>query len=222
MEQAEKKASKRLFVGIPIEPSESLEAAVKRTRISADRKGMEFYWSPPSNYHVTLFFLGATETERIPELEGLLAKIAAGSAPVKTSLKGMGGFPDLHHLRVLYVGIRKSRTMAVLQEKLAAELLAHGFGKEDERDFRPHLTIGRLRKNRSALDLVSPHVRTSFGDSVAYEFTLFESVVHGGHPVYLPLSQHALTGAIEQDADEMIPTPNDRSDEPAAPPTPRR
>jgi 2'-5' RNA ligase len=186
--------SKRLFVGIPIVPTESLLAAIKRTKISADKKGMEFYWSPAGNFHLTLFFLGNTETGRLAELERLLAEIASVSAPIKTSLKGMGGFPDLHHLRVLYIGVRKSRSLAETQARVTEMLLAHEFGQPEDREYVPHLTIGRLRKSRSSVDLISPHIRTSFGDVEAGELVLFESVKHGAQPVYIPLGRYPLTG----------------------------
>ncbi|MES2855386.1 MAG: RNA 2',3'-cyclic phosphodiesterase, partial [Bdellovibrionota bacterium] len=56
----------------------------------------------------------------------------------------------------------------------------------------PHLTVGRLRKSRSGKDLLSPYVRTQFGDLAITEFTLFESRIQASRPHYESLSRYLL------------------------------
>lgn len=191
--------NKRLFIGFPVEISSSLEAALKRVRMNAQQKHMEFNWVPEANFHVTLNFLGNTPTSRLDELEELMKNVAASSPPIKSSLRGMGGFPDERHMRVLWVGVRKSRALGALQERLREALLEKDFPQED-REYIPHLTVGRTRKVRSGTDLLSPYVRTAFGDFDIRSFTLFESLLCGGHPVYKPLANFELTGASEEEA----------------------
>ena len=192
--------NKRLFIAFPVAIDSSLSAALKRTRISAQKKEMEFNWTPEANFHVTLSFLGNTPESRLPELESLIREVAVETPPLATSLRGMGAFPDERHMRVLWVGVRKSRALSELQSRLEEKLTAAGFVNED-RDYSPHLTIGRLRKSRAGGDLLSPYVRTSFGDVAVSAITLYESLLHGGHPVYNPLLSAALTG---QPAEEEV------------------
>lgn len=183
--------SKRLFVGFPVTPPDSLVEAVRRLRIGADKREMEFDWSPAANYHVTLNFLG--QTEKLSEIAHTVSKIALGAAPFETSLKGFGGFPDEHHMRVLWCGVRLSRELAQLQSDLTEALSSLGFAPE-ERDYVPHLTIARTRKNRSGKDLISPFVRHSFGDLVVPSIALYESVMHGARPHYEMIESFALDG----------------------------
>jgi RNA 2',3'-cyclic 3'-phosphodiesterase len=185
--------NKRIFVGFPLEISSSLTAALKRLRIGAQKKGMEFNWTPEANFHVTLNFIGNIPAQRLSELEEIIAAVAAETPPLQTSLRGVGAFPDERHMRVLYVGVRKSRAMSELQARLKTVLLAAGFHQE-ERDFSPHLTVGRLRKSRSGTDLISPYVRTSFCDAEVASIVLYESVIAGSHPIYQVLRKFELVG----------------------------
>ena len=155
---------------------------------------MEFNWAPEANLHVTLNFLGETDVARLAELCGVIQDVASSAAPFETSLKGFGGFPDERHMRVLWVGVRLSRALAELQSRMREELLGRDFPQED-RDYVPHLTIGRTRKARAGTDLISPYVRTSFGDIDVGDITLYESLMQGSHPVYKPVEKFVLTGA---------------------------
>jgi 2'-5' RNA ligase len=137
----------------------------------------------------------------LPELEEMLRETAASHSPFHTKLRGMGGFPNERHVRALFVGVRKSRSLATLQATLSEALSARGFPIED-RDYHPHLTVGRLRKARNVVDLISPYVRTAFSNRDVSEIVLFESVMHGGHPMYVPLSRYALTGAPHEFEEE--------------------
>lgn len=184
-------STKRLFVGFPIATTESLSAALKKLRIGADKREMEFDWAPAENFHVTLNFLGATASERVSDVAHLLSSVARGHTPFETSLRGLGGFPDEHHMRVLWVGVRKSRALADLQSDLAESLRSLDFELED-REYIPHLTVARTRKARSGKDLISPWVRTDFGDLTVGSIVLYESVMHGARPHYEVLETFSL------------------------------
>ncbi len=193
------KTTKRLFIGFPIVIESSLHAAIKRTKINAQQKGMEINWVPEANFHVTLNFLGDTEPNRLDDLRHVIESVSAQTPPLKTSLRGLGAFPDERHMRVLWVGVRKSRALAELQWNLDDALKAKAFPSE-ERDYVPHLTIARLRKARSGTDLLSPYVRSAFGDVAINTLHLYESVHHGAHPVYEIMNKFKLSGTAVEDA----------------------
>lgn len=190
---SEASTTKRLFTAIPISISSSLESALKRVRIGAQKREMEVNWVPPANFHVTLNFLGATDVALLEKLSDAVASVASRTAALETSLRGMGGFPDERHARVLWVGVRKSRRLGEVQESLRESMLAAGFPLED-REYVPHLTIGRMRKSRAIADLISPYVRTSFDEVAIDRIILYESVIHGSSPVYKPIKEFQLSG----------------------------
>ena len=67
-----------------------------------------------------------------------------------------------------------------------------GFAKED-RGFRPHLTIARLRRPEDARQLAEAHIQTKF-DSIEVpvnEFVLFRSDLSPKGSIYTVISKHA-------------------------------
>jgi 2'-5' RNA ligase len=190
----------RLFTGFPIEVTESLAHAIKRSRINADQKDMELNWIPEANYHVTLNFIGATENSKINEIIQAIQAVTTNVAPLTTSLRGMGGFPDERHTRTLWIGVRKSRALRHLQDQLRESLSNAKFPQED-REYTPHLTVAKTRKSRSITDLISPHVRTQFGEVEVKSVLLYQSLFHGAQPVYKILNTFPLTGLTLNDGD---------------------
>jgi len=195
--------TRRLFIGFALEIGSGLEAAIKRTRIGAQQRRMEVYWVPKENFHVTLNFIGATPSEKIPELEKLIETVGQTHGAFSTSIRGMGAFPDSRHARVLWIGVRNSRGLSELQSALRDALIEAGFPQED-RDYVPHLTIGRLRKARAVEDLLSPYVRTSFDDIRVESISLFESLQHGPQPVYKVLKTFPLCAPRDSSPDDQM------------------
>lgn len=190
----------RLFFGLPIEVRESLASAIKKTRIGADKREMEINWVPAANFHITLNFLGSIAVAQLPLINELAREITARHAPFTTQLRGMGGFPDEYHMRTLWVGVRHTRALGELQNELREKLVASGFHQE-ERAYSPHLTIGKTRKARNATDLISPFVRTKFGEVAVDGLLLYESQQHGPHTTYHVLERFPLTGTAREESD---------------------
>ncbi len=194
--------SKRLFIGFPVKIGSSLESAVKRTKIGADKREIDLEWVPSKNYHVTLNFLGNVSSEKIPQIIEAIERVASVLPPFETSIRGLGAFPDEHHMRVLWAGVRKSRALSFVQSELAEALAQIGFEPEG-RDYIPHLTLARTRKSRSGKDLVSPYVRTSFEDVTVSRIALYESVLHGPRPVYEIVRSFDLHTDVSVDVSEL-------------------
>src|SRR5687768_678098 len=130
----------RAFLGIPFEPPafvlEILEA-VRETK--ADVKPVD-----PRNLHVTLRFLGdIPEAQAGPILEALRRE--AMPKDYEVVLKSVGAFPDWKKLNVLWVGLQDPEGHVARSYAIAQRVFA-GLGFPDEdRGFRPHVTIARKR-----------------------------------------------------------------------------
>jgi 2'-5' RNA ligase len=139
----------RLFVGLPIpDPVQSsLRALLNRLRPLAD-----FRWSPVENLHVTTKFIGEWPESRLDELKRALAT-ATAPGPVDIAVRGLGWFPNPHHPRVFWAGVEGGealRSLAAATDEAAARL---GIVKED-RAFRPHLTLARLKAPTTPLESI--------------------------------------------------------------------
>ncbi len=173
----------RAFVAIEI--SEDVRAALDRVRQELARTPAQVKWVAPANVHLTLKFLGEIETETAEAAKGAMGA-AAGGGPFTFEVAGLGSFPPGRKPRVVWAGvIGGADAIARVQTKLDAALGSLGFARE--RDFVPHLTIGRVKSPRGADALaaaIARHADTAFGSSVASEMVLFESTLTPQGAVY--------------------------------------
>jgi 2'-5' RNA ligase len=192
---------KRLFIAIATHEGleESASAIVKKLRINADQKQLEIRWVPGNNYHVTLHFLGSTAPEKLAEIETLLTEVAMSTAPFKLKISDVGAFPDDSASRVLWFGVQNSKALRSLQGNIASRFSSSG---REEREYSPHMTIGRLRNPHRTKDLLSPFVRKTLGKILVEEIVLYESVGSVPFPVYKPLKKFRLTGETESTSED--------------------
>lgn len=192
---------KRLFWGIGLKEALKSEGAaqLEKTKISAKKKGMDVKWQAPSNYHATLLFLGETPEK---DIDGIIEKgraAARGFASFNLKLRGAGAFPKEEQGRVLYVGVQAKRDLLALHREFH-----NAFKKDfalDEREFIPHMTIGRLKNKRNLKDVVSPMKGKDFGKARVREVILYESSLSGAFPVYTPLCSLPLESALNSGQD---------------------
>ncbi len=179
----------RVFIGNEI--SEAIKAELIRLRAELRQAEAEVTWTKPENVHLTLRFLGEIEERRLDELKQLCAETAAEFQPFTLRLKDTGYFPNFRQPRVLWVGLAGEMEVAKqLQKQLDAELIARGFNQEDK-PFKPHLTIGRVKSNRNVKALVAkadmytlPELAFEVG-----EIVLFKSELRPSGADYTALSK---------------------------------
>ncbi len=129
----------RLFVAVlpPVEAVQELVDAVAPARElpGADR----LRWTGVDSWHLTLAFLGEVAVERLPELEGALADVAAGHGAHRLRIAGSGRFGD----KVLWAGVDGETWALRRLAEAAAEAAAGVIGESDAFRFHPHLTLAR-------------------------------------------------------------------------------
>ncbi len=143
----------RAFIAIEINDGvrKSLAGLEEALKASGARVG----WVAPANIHLTLVFLGETFAARVPELAAALNAIAAGTPRFSCEVAGAGFFGSPRSPRVIWVGVREEApVLPGLQARLAEAVCALGFHVED-RAFKPHLTLGRVRTRHRVDELTS-------------------------------------------------------------------
>lgn len=132
----------RLFVSADLHDlAESIKTVQQQFE---DASGLRF--TDPAQAHITLTFLGDTDQERIPELTRELEAAVADSGvdPFTLEVSGLGVFPSLDYIRVLWVGVTQgSEQLTALHEEIEQRTTALGFDPEDH-EFTPHATIARM------------------------------------------------------------------------------
>ncbi|WP_336035663.1 RNA 2',3'-cyclic phosphodiesterase [Halobacterium yunchengense] len=148
----------RLFVSVDLPDDLADDVAALQEEFAA-AGGLDFV--DPAQAHVTLKFLGDVDGDRVDELaDGLDAAVAdSGVAPFDAELAGLGVFPDLEYVSVLWLGVgagsaELSRLHDAVESRFVTE---HGFDPEDH-EFTPHVTLARM-KHAGGKELVQELVR---------------------------------------------------------------
>lgn len=180
----------RTFVALNLPPAERsrLDASLEPLRA----KALPVRWVAPEALHLTVKFLGDTESAAVEAVDEVLQTAAARRTPVTLRIGGLGGFPSLRRASVLWVGVRGDAELASLQRELEPALSRLGFPRE-QRPFRPHITIGRVRNDAKSIDI------ERLVDLVDYDATitvdtveLMQSLTGRGGPRYEVLLRREL------------------------------
>jgi 2'-5' RNA ligase len=151
-------------------------------------------WSGVQNIHLTLKFFGNVEVERIPAISAAVSRAAQVFSSFQIVIEKTGVFPGPSRPQVFWIGVTdQSGKLLALQSRLEHECAAEGFAKED-RAYRPHLTIARVRKGGKTKWLGDPHLWMQFEPATVEvsELVLFRSELSSKGSKYTPISHHPL------------------------------
>ena len=151
-------------------------------------------WSRPENIHLTVKFFGNVDQAKMPLISEALARVAKEASPIGIVVGGTGVFPRPSRPQVLWIGIEdRTDALAKLQQRVEAACAREGLPKED-RAFRPHLTIARIRKPQNTNRLAEAHLHLEFPavELVLNELVLFRSELSPKGSKYTPISRHRL------------------------------
>jgi 2'-5' RNA ligase len=133
----------RLFVSVDLPDALAPAVADVQSRF-ADAGGLRF--TDPEQAHVTMKFLGDVDGDRVPELEAAIEAAVGAAAvdPFEARVGGLGVFPDIEYISVVWLGFESGAAQLTrLHEALERELVGLGFEPEDH-EFTPHITIARM------------------------------------------------------------------------------
>ena len=183
---------KRIFIALNVLPGAILlkSASTLKTLLAAG----SIKWTDIANTHLTLAFLGDTEEKRIKIVSRMLSDKCAGFGEFSFVLAGMGVFKNFRDPRIIWVGIRSSEQLSRLGETVNSGLAEFGFKVED-RPFKPHLTLGRIRSINNVANLkevIEMYSETEFQNVAVNEIILYESILMQTGPVYKVLGKYSL------------------------------
>lgn len=188
-------ATKRLFIAVTVHPEDELIDRMSEFQdtFSEDR----VKWVDPEVMHLTLKFLGDTNEELIPEITEKLKSLQSAHAPFNMTITGTGTFGRPGKPRVIWAGIEGEEPAQALQKGIEDITSEFGFEPED-RDFRPHLTLARVKflKDTAKLrSMVREDQDRIFQTLPVEAFHLFESELTPQGPKYRILQSFPLEGS---------------------------
>ncbi|OYR55683.1 RNA 2',3'-cyclic phosphodiesterase [Halorubrum halodurans] len=179
----------RAFVAVEL-PDRLAEPLADLQSSLADAPGIRP--TDPHQAHLTLTFLGDVAVDRLEAVRaaGERAVDRAGVGPFDCTVEGLGVFPSLEYVSVVWAGIGEGgEELTRLHEALEAETTALGF-EPAEHAFTPHVTLARMDDGRGK-ELVREVVRERDPELGSFEVgsaSLIESTLTEDGPVYEPIA----------------------------------
>jgi 2'-5' RNA ligase len=189
---------KRIFIALKVEPGEKLMSMFSSLRTLLGNE--KITWVAPGNIHLTMAFLGDIEDERTMVAGIMLKQKCAGFGEFGFNLSGAGVFRNFKDPRVIWIGIDNSEKLLQLNDLIITGLKDTGF-KIEERQFNPHITLGRVKSIKDAEALKSTIYRyqdTFIQEVRISEVILYESILRPIGPVYKPIGRFRFLSLSEQ------------------------
>ncbi len=103
-------------------------------------------WIRPENIHMTVVFMGDIDYSCIDPIDKAARNICKRYTPFQICLNGIGIFGTRRNPRVIWIGLDGDiREIDNLKNDFNKALKPLGI-KQENRPFKPHLTIGRFKK----------------------------------------------------------------------------
>ncbi len=137
----------RLFIAfsLPNEIRNELGSIIEALRSEND--GIK--WVRPENIHLTLRFIGDTKQELIKDISNCIDASIQNEQNFDMSLDRLGAFPNLNRPRTIWAAPSGDiDRMRRIVERLEKNLQSLGI-EEERKNFKPHLTLGRVRNPAS-------------------------------------------------------------------------
>lgn len=189
----------RVRTFIALDPGRAIRDRIKALQESLARTGADVKWVEADNLHLTLLFLGEVDNRDLVPVCQAVAEVAQQCQPFDLAFAGAGCFPNLRRPRTLWIGVSQGAAeVCALHDALEVPLLALGCYRREERQFKPHLTLGRIRSDKPMDDLAAALVKKQAyhaGETRVREVLVMSSDLSPKGPVYTVMSRANLDGA---------------------------
>ena len=189
---------KRLRTFIALDLDKPVRDKVITLQESLARAGSEVKWVEPENLHVTLLFLGEVDSRDVPAVCRAVGECCQQHAPFTMSVEHVGCFGNPRRPRTIWIGVGTGMQEAVaLHDALEETLLDLGCYRREDRQFTPHVTLGRVKRDEGgSLDalatLLAKKSDWQAGEVRVREVLVMSSELTPQGPVYSVLSRARL------------------------------
>jgi 2'-5' RNA ligase len=177
---------RRLFIAINLPEGDKNRI----NKLIAKWQDLPVVWSRTDNFHLTLLFLGYVDDENLLDLCEKIKNVTGQFQSLDVEFNQVGFGPDDDDPKMIWLKGEANENLQRLQESLEKEL---GFYSHSRREYRPHITLGRIRRGRWSKLSEQPQINQKFMLSFpASSLDLMESTFEDGRRVYTLLESNEL------------------------------
>ena len=178
----------RCFVAIEIpEAIQTLLTSIQE-ELRKDIRGTS--WVKRGNIHLTLKFLGDVAPNRISTIKNVIEQVVGTRSPFSMEIGGIGVFPNLTRPRIIWAGVKTGADeVTAIAREINIGLSRHGF-ERDEKPFRPHLTLARLKRRidlKPLVDVFQQYDTINGATMLVNQIRVIQSQLRQSGAVYTPL-----------------------------------
>lgn len=137
--------SKRIFVAI------NLPTQIKKLIFGYYKQWLDLpiRWTPIENIHITVLFIGYVAEEAVDDVLRVCEEIVKEFKPFEINLSDIVYGPPSDKIpRMVWISGKAPQELVLLSQKLQEELLklpSFKYWKPEERSFKLHITLGRIK-----------------------------------------------------------------------------
>jgi 2'-5' RNA ligase len=184
----------RTFIGI--DPGKPIRDRLVALQETLGRSAGDVKWVEPENLHVTLLFLGEVDMIDVPDLCRTVADNLQGQSSFSMSIEKVGCFPNSRRPRILWAGVGEGvQEVVAVHDALETPLMELGCYRREDRQFTPHITLGRIKSDGRTFQFalaLSRHAAWTGGTTQVREIQVMSSELTSQGPVYTVLSRARL------------------------------
>lgn len=138
----------RAFIALDLPPTIKTECERISQELAGTVPKTAVRWVQPEKMHLTLRFLGDTAVDKLPVISQSLDDLTQQNTSFSLQLNALGCFPNRKRPRVIWAGFAGNvAALQSLKKDVDAKLAPLGWVKENK-PFRAHLTLGRVKNDR--------------------------------------------------------------------------
>ncbi len=186
----------RIRTFIAVDPGKPIRDRLVSLQKKLADAGSDVKWVGPENLHFTLLFLGEVDEREVLNVCKAVQEATQQQASFALTVGGTGCFPNLRRPRVVWVGAQQGRQeMIALHDALEKPLLELRCYRREDREYTPHITLGRIRTDRPMTDLTAALTKQQTwiaGETRVKEVQVMSSDLTPAGPIYSVLSRAKL------------------------------
>lgn len=174
----------RVFIAIDL--NDEIHREIQNIQNHLQKADVDTKWIKKKNIHLTLKFLGDITVDQITAIQDELVRITKDIKPFFIKTEKIGLFPSHQYPRIIWLGIKNEPAILNLASKID-QCLKNYTAHDDQRDFKPHMTIGRIKSNRHIKKLIEIIEKDAPRPPMEQEITsisLFKSRLTFSGPIY--------------------------------------
>ena len=199
--------ARRLRTFIAVDLGKTIRDRAIALQETLARTGTEVKWVEVENLHVTLLFLGEVDERTVPDVCRAVAVGCGRHEGFMMSVETVGCFPNPRRPRTIWAGVGAgAQEVCALHDALEPPLLALGCYRREERQYTPHITLGRVKgeggrahaqRGGGLAEALARQAGWRAGETEVREVRVLSSELTPKGPVYTVLSRARLRGAVD-------------------------